>query len=77
MTRWIKKSKDIGDEEFALEEDNLMHAGSILSTVNDEEALALRRKKTILERVLKRLRELIIASQPTGKIVKTIRAFKT
>ena len=54
MTRWIKKSKDIGDEEFALEEDNLMHAGSILSTVNDEEALALRRKKTILERVLKR-----------------------
>ena len=49
-----------------------MHAGSILSTMNDEEALALRRKNTILERVLKRLKELIIASQPTGKIGKKL-----
>ena len=34
---------------------------------NDEaDVIALRRKKTLLERVMKRLRELIIASQPKG-----------
>ena len=36
------------------------------SSTEEAEVFALRRKKVLLERVMKRLRELIIASQPKG-----------
>ena len=36
------------------------------SSTEEAEVIALRRKKVLLERVMKRLRELIIASQPKG-----------
>jgi len=53
--------KDIPDYEPSFNEDLLENTSS---STDEEDVVALRRKKTLLERVMKRLRELIIASQP-------------
>ena len=58
--------KDISDKGFELEGDSVVHK-SVSSSIDEEGVLALRRKKALLERVMTRLRELIVASQPKGK----------
>ena len=63
---FLRISKDINDHQSKLNGDETIFE-SIASSTTEEDALALRRKKTLLERVMKRLRELIVASQPKGK----------
>ena len=62
---FVRISKDINDHQSKLNGDETVFE-SISSSTSEEDALALRRKKTLLERVMKRLRELIVASQPKG-----------
>jgi hypothetical protein len=57
--------KDINDHQSNLNGDETIFE-NIASSTTEEDGLALRRKKILLERVMIRLRELIIASQPKG-----------
>ena len=62
---WLQ---DITDYQDTSIEDNRDLIEGISSSNDEEDILALRQKKTLLERVMIRLRELIIASQPKGTI---------
>ena len=55
--------QDIPDYEPSSTADLFENSSSL---AEEAEVIALRRKKVLLERVMKRLRELIIASQPKG-----------
>ena len=55
--------QDIPDYEPSSTADLFENSSSL---TEEAEVIALRRKKALLERVMKRLRELIIASQPKG-----------
>ena len=48
----------------SVEEDKIVDVAQ--SLIDEEDLMELRRKKTLLERVMARLRELITASQQTG-----------
>ena len=57
--------KGINDGHLhSVEEDKIVDVAQ--SLIDEEDLMELRRKKTLLERVMARLRELITASQQTG-----------
>ena len=59
--------KGINDGHLhSVEEDKIVDVAQ--SLIDEEDLMELRRKKTLLERVMARLRELITASQQTGDI---------
>ena len=59
--------KGINDGHLhSVEEDEIVDVAQ--SLIDEEDLMELRRKKTLLERVMARLRELITASQQTGDI---------
>ena len=58
--------KGINDGHLhSVEEDEIVDVAQ--SLIDEEDLMELRRKKTLLERVMARLRELITASQQTGE----------
>ena len=58
--------KGINDGHLhSVEEDKIVDVAQ--SLIDEEDLMELRRKKTLLERVMARLRELITASQQTGE----------
>ena len=62
--------KGINDGHLhSVEEDEIVDVAQ--SLIDEEDLMELRRKKTLLERVMARLRELITASQQTGDINKS------
>ena len=54
------------EDSAASPNENIFKFESDLKSADDDNAIALRKKKTVLERVLSRLRQLILESQQKG-----------